>query len=504
MSPSRPSYARRLIIAAAFLAPTLGGAIATHVTHQEIHTTWNTNPEHAVAAPSPLATDSTQLVDARRAAGQAASQAGFLTTGTNELNEGLKQLNDKTEELANGITELDDGAKQLNEGLVQLQAGTGQLGDGAVRIADGVSNAVEQVQGLTMIQAQVIGAVDNIDQQLAQSRDPRAPEWRKQLAQLRTEAAKLGINGDMADQLDQLRSGTRDLANQLAVPGYAYHDGIYKAAEGTKKLTQGTKQLNEGTAEAIDGIGKLAEGGEKVNQMAQRTSDDVDAVARALPAPAPIAATGADAAEPDAPARALSPLIAFLITALVSLGGVSLFAIARPWTWSRINRFGLTPTIVGTAAVGAVGVATLIATTSTLDPTGIVLAALVTFAAAIVATLAGRATISLFGPTLGRVILFISLILQIAIVGHVWTGTATSDTTTAWAIATSLMPINYPVEALVTVGNNGETMHLVIALAVMVATALLAGLAGRFVRVPVDEYGFAEEQGVADEDYDQA
>ena len=456
-----------------------------------MYTSWNASPEQA-AAPAPV--DSSQFVDARRAAGQASSQAGFLTAGTGELTNGLNTLNEKTGELKDGITELNAGAQQLNQGLVELQAGTGQLGDGAVKIADGVQHAIEQVQGLTMVQTQVIAAVDNIDSQLAKSTDPRAAGWRKQLADVRAEAAKLGINGDMVDRLDELRSGTRDLANQLAVPGYAYHDGIYEAAKGTKQLAAGTTQLEEGTGAAIDGINQLADGAAKVDQMAQKTRDDITAITRALPV-AP-ASAGEQAAGNATPARVLAPMIAFFIAALVTVGGVSLFAIARPWTWGRTSRFGMTPTLVGIAAVAAVGIATLWATTTGLDSTGMALASLIALLGTITAASVGAATMNIFGPTLGRIALFLSLIIQMVVTGHVWTAAATSNITGWKHTLLQLMPVNYTVDALVTVGNNGAQQHLIIACGVLGATTLIAALIARFLRPPVDAYGFAEDNGI--------
>ncbi|PRQ12148.1 hypothetical protein C1Y63_02215 [Corynebacterium sp. 13CS0277] len=441
-TPTRTAaLTRRAGLGLLVLGPTLAGAVL--MSGVSMHTAWA--PEEA-AAPAP-AGDAAAWVDARRAAGQASTQAGFLITGSAELASGAAELNARAEELQPGITQLADGAKQLNQGLVELQAGTGQLGDGAVKVADGVDGAVEKVQGLVAVQMQVISAVDNIDKQLEKSTDPRAPQWRKQLADLRAEAAKLGINGDMVDQLAELRSGTRELANQLAVPGYAYHDGIYQAAEGTKQLVAGTTQLDEGTAAALEGIAQLAEGAAKVDQMAQRTRDDAAAVTRAMPA-----VTTAE--EPDTPTRSLAPLIAFLLAAAVCVGAAA--------------RFGW-----GTLGVAAIGIAALFAIGSGLDSTGLALAAIVIVLTTVTAGLVGR--------VLGRGAMYASLLVQTAITGHVWAAAAGADVAGWKHTLATLMPLNYAVDALVAVGNSGSTQHIAISCGVLAATAVLALIAGRFV-----------------------
>lgn len=70
-----------------------------------------------------------QLVEARRATGGAAAEAGFLTQGTKQLKEGTDQLKDGSGELAEAVRSASDGADQLSKGMVEIQAGTGQLAD---------------------------------------------------------------------------------------------------------------------------------------------------------------------------------------------------------------------------------------------------------------------------------------------------------------------------------------------------------------------------------------
>lgn len=265
---------------------------------------------------APVASSDSQVdwVSIRRAAGEAAGQASLLRAGTSQLASGVTGIKDRLPELTDGVNRLNEGAKQLEDGLVQLQAGTGQLGTGATQIADGVQLITERLQGLVALQMQALGILDKVDNSLAKSTDANAPKLREQLAQVREQLTNIGINAAVGDQLDQLRSGSRDLANQIAVPGYAYHDGIYQATKGAHELAAGMDQLSGAVGEATSGLDQLADGVARIDTMVGKTTDGLGTLNRSLPA----------LADDQAPQSFLSPAVALLIMLLASVLGTAL------------------------------------------------------------------------------------------------------------------------------------------------------------------------------------
>src|SRR5699024_9322063 len=242
-----------------------------------------------------------------------------------------------------------EGARQLHEGLIQLQAGTGQMGTGATEIADGVSSAVEQMTGLVILTQQIRVALDQADRDLAAMDRPEAEEVRVQLTNLKGELEKAGLDVEMTDRLDELRSGTRDLANQLAVPGYGYHDGIYTATNGAAELAAGLGELEAGVGEGVAGFGALDEGDARLDAMAALNQEKTGAVQRALPAPQmPAAGVELTAAGPGTPSASLPPMYAFLIATVVMLAGVAL-----GWVTLR-NRWLLAFVLLGITVLGGV------------------------------------------------------------------------------------------------------------------------------------------------------
>ncbi|KAA8726142.1 hypothetical protein F4V54_10990, partial [Corynebacterium tuscaniense] len=252
-----------------------------------------------------------QLVGARRAAGDAAAQASFLVQGTQKLVDGTEQLKDGSGELVDGIQAARDGADQLSKGMTELQNGTGSLADGATRLADSVGGAVDQVVGFDAVRGQVLSAIDSTLRSTKNSRDPDVMDLRDQLEGLRGQVEIAEIPQDMHKQLDELKSGSRELANQLSVPGYAYHDGIYSATNGARDLANGLNEMNNKVGDATGGIDELVDGVSKIDDMANTTQDRIGDVQRAMPAPAPV--TNGDGADTDGPTSALAPLAAMLV-----------------------------------------------------------------------------------------------------------------------------------------------------------------------------------------------
>lgn len=413
---------RRSLWALLLLVPLLAGMIYGAATNLEPASSWSA----AEPAAAPGATD---LVPARRAAGEASSQAGFLKNGTAELVDGSAKLADGAGKLSEGAAAANKGAGELSQGMIQIQAGTGQLGDGAVKVADGVAQAVDQVQGIGLIQGQIVTEIDKVDAELAKNPDPKAAEFRKQLAEFKKQVEGFKLDGAVVDQLAQLRSGSREIANQLAVPGYGYHDGIYSATKGSKELAAGLAELDKGLAEASTGAGALRDGATKVDGMAKTNKEKIGAVQRALPAnPAPASTE---------PTPMLVPLFGFLIAALVMVGAT----FSNKWRWLLAVALGMVLVVVlgvdlsATAALGLAGVLLL---------------------AGLASALFSNALVRLAGAKIGRPIVYGVVLLQVALVGWVWKQASVSGVSDIWAAISGLMPLGYATSGLSAFGNSGS------------------------------------------------
>ena len=250
------------------------------------------------------------LGDARRAAGEAGQQAKVLKEGAGQLAAGIGEAQGQTQQLIDALAAAQSGSQQLADGMVQLQAGTGQLGAGATQLADSIGEVVGQVSGFEAVRGQVVGAIDRSLEELKDAKDPEAVKARESLKDLRVQAETAQLPPDVVAKMNQLRDGSRDLANQLAVPGYGYHDGIYTATNGSAELAAGLRELQAQTGQATGGIDELVAGVEKINQMAGMNADKVGAVRAALPVPA--VAPGAAGAEPVGPT--LAPVAAMPVS----------------------------------------------------------------------------------------------------------------------------------------------------------------------------------------------
>lgn len=437
---------RRSLLALLLMVPLIAGTIYATATNLEPAASWSEEP---AAAPG-----GADLVPARRAAGEAQSQAGFLQNGTKELSKGAGELATGTNQLAEGASSANKGAADLSKGMVEIQAGTGQLGAGATKVADGVGKAVEQVQGIGLIQGQIVAEINKVDADLAKKNDPQSAEFRKQLAEFKKQVETFKLDGNTVDQLAQLRTGSREIANQLNVPGYGYHDGIYSATKGAKELSAGLAELDKGLTEANKGAGSLRDGADKVDGMAKTNKEKIGAVQRALPAdPAP-AESG--------PAPQLIPLFGFLIAALVMVGSV----FSGRWRWLLAVLLGaLAILILGTSLTPVVG-ASLV---------GVLLLA------GLASALLSNAIDRLFG----KWPVYAFLVLQVGLVGWVWKQASVSSVSSVWAALSRLMPLDYATSGLSAIGNHGSPAALVLSLLVL---ALVAGLSGLVLKkVPGQE-----------------
>ncbi|WBT09026.1 hypothetical protein PAB09_01365 [Corynebacterium sp. SCR221107] len=464
-----PHVAARFGAIALLAVPVVAGATYAAATDTDIASAWSSDTAAAPAAPAAI--DDSLLVDARRAAGEAGSQAGFLKQGTGQLVDGTGQLADGAKQLADGATSAKDGAAALSQGMVELQAGTGQLGAGATQVADGVGAAVDQVVGLEAARGQILGAVDRVLADTKDSKDPDVVSFRGQLESLRDQVTTFQLDESVTSQLTALRDGSRELANQLNTPGYAFHDGIYSATKGAKELSDGLNSLGDGIDEALSGVDELNTGATKIDTMATTNKDKIDAVTRALPA----AQAGTAQADEAGITRSLPPMYAFLLAVGVLL----------------VAAFGARRTLAQTLLAG-VALAVLTGGLVWLLGTGI--GAVLALTSAGIAGLLFAAT-ALAGPILGKAAPALA-VLQTAVVGWVWTHAATSPVSTAWQFVAGLMPVHYSTTAISALGNGGSSQAVWLSIAVLAALAAAGGVATRWVgqKAAVQAEGQVENQ----------
>lgn len=424
----------------------------------DLASTWSKEEE---GAPVPMVSGA-DLVPARRAAGEASTQADFVKRGTQELLDGSTKLSDGMGELSSGASTASSAATQLSQGMTQLQAGTAQLADGATRVADGVEEAVGYVNQIGIVQKQLLAMIDQTDADLAKNPLPDAKKARERLAEVRPQVENFEFDATMVDQLAALRSGSREVANQLGKNGAQYHDGIYTATQGAQQLAQGLGQLEGGVNEAKQGADDLKAGAERVDGMAQKTTDNIKGTARAIPV-LPVV----NEEENEKPDTFLPPLYSFLVSLVVLLTSAFVGLTRLPLWW----KVGSNVAIVG---LGLILVWLLGTAVSPLALGGIALVLALTAAVgALTATLLTR----YFGQV-GYGIVLAGTLVQAGITGWVWES-LTSGGAARWAQALAgIMPLNYPTAAITALGNGGNQVILWVGVAVLAA---LAGIAGGLI-----------------------
>lgn len=407
------------------------------------------------------------LGDARRAAGEAGQQAKVLKEGTGQLAAGIGEAQGQTQQLIDALTAAQTGSQQLSDGMVQLQAGTGQLGAGATQLADSIGEIVGQVVGFEAVRGQVVSAIDRAMEELKDAKDPEAVQARESLKGLREQAETAQLPPDVVTKMNQLRDGSRDLANQLAVPGYGFHDGIYTATNGSAELAAGLRELQAQTAAATGGIDELVAGVEKIDQMAGMNADKVAAVRAALPVPAVAPGAGNEPAGPT-----LAPVAAMLLAAMAVLGGTALAGAA--WLASRGRWWILGAGSVVIAAAGTI-LAGVIGSGFGAQEYGVAFVGLLlgTLASAGLASVFSRA----FGAGVGLGVAGVLALVQTGLVGWVWRTATTAQVDSVWIALSQAAPMHWASTAVSAAGNGGDYRGIVSA---VLLSALLAvvGLGG--------------------------
>lgn len=479
---SMTSRTTRALWSLLLTVPIIVGAVFAFSTSWEPAQAWSSGDD-ATGAPADQVT-AEDIVNARRAAGEAQSQAGFLVSGAEQLADGTTELREGADQVGPGVDELVEGARALNSGMIELQAGTGQLGDGASQLANAVDAAVSQVVGLGAVQGQLLEAVDAAELDLKDINTDDAKEIRGAIADLKGQLEAFDVEAEVTTPLTELQNGSRELANQLDVPGYAYHDGIYSATQGSQQLLEALQELQSGTGVLTEASQELADGGDRIKSMADLNKKKVDAVQRALPAvQAPASGDASEEIDPDLAADeedttgALSPVVAMLLAALVMLGGAAL-----GWAWS--NRIGRPVVTVATGTVGLVAAGTLLLwiLAGSITPMGLILGAGLMALAALASTVITRAVLSAMPGTPGLIVSAIAGIVQLGLVGYVWKTATTGEIDTIWQVLASLTPLNWATTGLISAGNEGSTTMLWTSGIVLAAIVILGFVLARFAR----------------------
>jgi X-X-X-Leu-X-X-Gly heptad repeat protein len=485
--------------------PIIVGAVFAFSSSWEPSQAWSSADDTTGAPADQVSAE--DIVNARRAAGEAQSQAGFLVSGAEQLADGTTELREGADELGPGVDQLVEGAQALTNGMTELQAGTGQLGDGATELANAVDAAVGQVVGLGAMQGQLLKAVESAEDDLKGVKGKEAKEIRSAIADIKSQLEGFDVDAEVTDPLNELQQGSRELSNQLDVPGYAYHDGIYSATEGSKQLLAGLQELQSGTGALTGGSQELADGADRVKSMADLNKTKADAVQRALPAvQAPAAGSGTEEVDPELAAAeedttgALSPVVAMLLAALVMLGGAAL-------GWLGINRIGrpVITLVVGTLGLVVAGTMLLWILASSITPLGVFIGAGLMALASLASTVITRAVLARMSTTPGIITTAIAGIVQLGIVGYVWKTATTGEIGTVWQVLANLTPLNWATTGLIAAGNDGSTTMLWTSAVVLAAIVILGFIVVGLNRRPHQQFADSLDDDAADDsDYEES
>lgn len=427
---------------------------------------------------------SASVVEGRQAAVTAAQNTGFLSLAASDLADGVGELNKGAGQLQEGIAQAAGGAQQLSGGMQQLQSGTAEIGAGATQMADGVEAAAQGTVALKVVRGQMLENLNALDKNLAGSQDPNAQKLREDLAGYKAQLQNVDIAKIQRD-LNTAKEKSRELANQLTTPGFAYYDGVVSAAQGASSLSSGLGELQTQSQKAFTGIKDLNNGAQKVAQMAKDNQEAVNRTVKALPAaqlssadaaagganaaaastgvgvgaagtgPAGVGSDGGAVATSSGEGSSLSTTSAMLIAGLVLIASMAVGAV---WALHRSS----TVLFGGLAASIATGTGLVFLLAQGLQPLaalGVVLAiaALSCLTVGVVAWWVDLLQRGRVNRTAGIAVLILVQVLQLGIVAWAWT----ADTLVLWGrILVGIFPLNYATGAVSVLGNAGDTAYL--------------------------------------------
>ncbi len=404
------------------------------------------------------------VLEARQAAVSAAQKTGFLSLAASDLSEGVGELEKGAGELSKGIDHAAGGGQELSGGMQQLQAGTAELGAGATQMADGMEAAAQGALALKVVRGQMLENLNSLDKSLAQSQDPNAQALREDLVGYKAQLQNVDVE-KIQGELNTAEEKSRELANQLSTPGYAYYDGVVSAVQGASSLSSGLSQLQKETQSALGGIKDLSAGAHKVKTMAQDNQTAVNKTAQAFPATQMSEVTSGDNAS------SLSPIYAVLIAALVMVGSV-----ASGVVWA-LRKSGLVAG-AGIAAVVVAGSGLIFLLAEHLAPlaaVGVVvaLALFAIFSAGVTAWWTGLITRGVISSAVGTGLLLLGTVLQLGVVAWAW---SVESLAVVGRIIAGLFPLNYVTGVLVSAGNLGSSGYLWTSGAVLLLLSIFGAL----------------------------
>lgn len=516
MAP-RKGGIRRTLLSLLLILPLIAGAAYLGWAGIGPSAAWTADGAEEGRAPGPVpGIDVGQVQDARRAIGEAGTQAGFLNAGMGQATEGIGELKDGGTELVDGTGQVRKGAADLATGMTELQAGTGRLGAGAKEIAAGAGTIADNVGLVNVAVGQVEAALGPAKEALRASGDPNAGDAVADLEALERQLATVDFDA-IAGEAERFRRGADDMSYQLNTPGAPYRDGIYNATAGAAALRTGTEELDEGAKKLDGGLRELDEGAGRLDGMAQTTVDKIGDAQRAMPVPTgdQLAAAGlaGDAGDGGEGAVAgsnatLAPTLAFMVSALVMLAASALWLIDGPrrrgrgvvgaspdsdadldadasaagW-WGRVLPGGaFAGALAGIVAIGAL---VLFIMADGMDLLRGATSVIVLALAALAATALSRAVMVVFGPAWGRAVILAGMLVQVGVIGWVWRTAATAasggtELATAWGVAAALLPLHHPTAALTALGNAGSTVMWGTSAGVLLALVVIGALIDRF------------------------
>ncbi|MGU3436086.1 hypothetical protein ACNHUS_24100 [Actinomycetes bacterium M1A6_2h] len=411
---------------------------------------------------APVSASGDPLADTRKSLASTTLPLGLLSGGLAKLTDGGKQLDDGAHQLSDGLHQAKDGSAELADGMVQLREGVWALGDGSTKVSGGVDKVVDSLTGLGAVQGQVDLIVQQSIDTLAASTDPAAKGAIDQLTTVQTMLRTQGLGGDVMNQLQELKTGARTLAYQLADPKSEFVDGVVRATEGSAALRDGVVKLDDGGNRLVDGTGQLVDGTGPMAGVISGVQSDISDASASLPPANRIAP--AVTSESTAPStyvvRPALPDWPYMVGSLVLVGA----AVAVSLRVVR-ERF---PVLV-TAGIAASAAVVLWFAQDELTSGAIASAVVVSslWAAALVA--AGRAVIAVTGPVTGRVVLLVAAAVQLVVCGVAGAGFWLTG-----AHLASFLPLGQVVTALGEIAQSGASARTLVSAVVALATIAVA------------------------------
>lgn len=505
---------RRAFLSLLLILPLIVGAAYVAGSGMGLSSAWIADGAEEGHAPGPVpGIDVAQVQEARRAIGEANTQAGFLDAGMGRATEGIGELKDGGTELVKGTGAIREGASDLSSGLNELQVATGRLGGGASDIAGGAGAIADGIGLVNVAIGQVEATIGPAKESARAAGDQTAVE---NLEALERQLGAVDFDA-LAGEAERFRRGADELSYQLNTPGAPYRDGIFSAAAGADELRTATEELDEGAKKIDGGLKELNDGAPRLDEMAQTVADKVSEANRAMPVPTgeQLAAAGLIDGEGDeAGANAtLAPTLAFLVSALVMLAASALWLIATPGrsgrdgrggrdggdrdgrddrgggdaasrgVWSRVLPGGaFAGALAGIVAIGAL---VLFIMADGLDLLRGATSVIVLALAALAATALARAVLAVFGASWGRFVIVVGMLVQVGVIGWVWRTAASAATggtemATAWGVVAALLPLHHPTAALTALGNDGSTLMWGSSAGVLLALVVIGALVDRF------------------------